>query len=214
MTLAEFEKEYKKLGTNPKTAVVDRLNKKLIKDGVDVSFLKPVIADHEEYYRTYFAVSITLCKTLDEKFAFIEDNFDLLHDWWHVDGITVFLGDCLDFDYACKKAVEYIKSDLPYVRRLGYVFFIPRLVKDRANTDKLLALLKNDDEYHVVMGEAWLLSYIAMYDTEKAYEYIKNCHLKYNIIGKAIQKICDSYVVSKENKERFKALREARKAIK
>ncbi len=214
MTLTEFKKEYASLGTNPKTAVVDKFNKKLIKNNVDVSFLKPIIADHQEYYRTYFAVSIAIRKSLDEKFEFIEDNFELLHDWWHVDGITVFLGNSLDFEYAYKKALDYVQSNLPYVRRLGYVMFIPRLVKDKANTDKLLALLKNDNEYHVVMGEAWLLSYIAMYDKEKAYTYMKECDLKYNIIGKAIQKICDSYVVSDEDKERFKGLREERKTIK
>ncbi len=212
MNLAEFEKEFHTiLGTSYKTKDVDRFNKRFIKENIDVSFLRPVLHEHEKYYRTYFQVNILQRKTKEEKMAFIEANFDLLHDWWHVDGIICFLGNSLDFDYAYSKAMEYVQSELPYVRRLGYVIFIPRLVKDKANTDKLLALLKNDDEYHVVMGEAWLLSYIAMYDVEKAYDYIKNCELKYNIIGKAIQKICDSYVVADEDKVRFKNLRAERK---
>ncbi len=211
MNLLEFEKQYKELGYNPKTAIIDKYNKKLIKEKVDVSFLKTIIAEHEEYYRTYFQVSIATRKTLEEKFTFIEENFHLLHDWWHVDILMGFLGNSITFEYAFMKAQQYVKSEMPYVRRFGYVMFIPRLVKDENKLDDLLSLLGNDDEYHVIMGEAWLLSYIAMCDTDKAYEYIKNCDLKYNIIGKAIQKICDSYVISKSDKERFKALRPIRK---
>ncbi len=213
MKLNEFKLEFSKL-ENYKTKTVDKFNQRLIKNNIDVSFLKPIIINHQEYYRTYFQVSIALSTSLDEKFKFIEDNFNLLSDWWHVDGIVVFLGNTLDFDYAYNKAQEYINSELPYVRRLGYVLFIPRLVKDKNNIDKLTKLLKNDNEYHVVMGEAWLISYLAMCDVEKTYNYIKNCDLKYNIIGKAIQKICDSYVISDKDKQRFKDLREERKKIK
>ncbi len=213
MDLRDFELDFLKL-ENYKTKTIEKFNKKLIKGNTDVDFLKPLIADHQEYYRTYFQVSIALRKNLDEKFKFIEENFNLLSDWWHTDGIVVFLENSMDFDYAFNKAKEYVKSDLPYVRRLGYVLFIPRLVRDKNNIEKLTTLLKNDDEYHVVMGEAWLISYLAMCDVEKTYDYIKKCDLKYNIIGKAIQKICDSYVISNEDKQRFKNLREERKKIK
>lgn len=213
MTFSEFEREYAKLGENPKTATVDAFNKRLIKDGVDVSFLRGQ-AEQNKYFRTYFQVSIGNRKTLDEKFAFIEENFDLLADWWHVDCLMVFLGDALDFDYALGKAQQYVKSELPYVKRFGYVMFIPRLTKDRENNNKLFSLLKNDCVHHVVMGEAWLISYIAMTDANMAFDYLKNCNLGYNIVGKAIQKICDSFVISAEDKERFKSLREQRKLIK
>ncbi len=212
MTLPEFEREFRAiLGTNYKTKDVDRFNKRFIKEDIAVSFLRPVLLEHEEYYRTYFQVSIMQLKSKEKKMAFVEDNFDLLHDWWHVDGIVSFLGDSLDFDYALSKAKEYINSELPYVRRLGYVLFIPRLVRDAKRMESLFELFKDDDAYHVVMGEAWLLSYLAMCDADRTYAYLQGCDLKYNIVGKAIQKICDSYVVSVENKERFKGLRASRK---
>ncbi len=214
MDLIEFEKEFHKvLGTNYKTKDVDRFNKRFIKENIDVSFLRAALPEKEEYYRTYFQVTIIQLFTKEEKMAFIEKNFDLLHDWWHVDGIVSFLGDSLDFDYALSKAKEYIQSELPYVRRLGYVLFIPRLVRDAKRIEPLFTLFKNDDEYYVVMGEAWLLSYLAMCDADRTYIYLQSCDLKYNIVGKAIQKICDSYVVSDEDKERFKALRTHRSAL-
>ncbi len=211
MNLREFEKEFARLGKNPKATVVDKYNRQLVKGRVDVSFLKPVIADHEEYYRTYFQVSIATRTTLDDKFAFLEDNFDLLHDWWHVDILMGYLGDSLDFDYAYQKAKQYVNSKLPYVRRFGYVLFIPRLVKEKKNLAKLFALLKDDDVYHVVMAEAWLISFLAMCDANATFDYLKHCELKYNIVGKAIQKICDSFVISPADKTRFKSLRAERK---
>ncbi len=95
-----------------------------------------------------------------------------------------------------------------------YVLFIPRLVRDASKIEPLFELFKNDEEYHVIMGEAWLISYLAMCDANRTYTYLQNCDLKYNIVGKGIQKICDSYVVSGEDKERFKGLRSSRKNIK
>ncbi len=214
MTLQEFELEFEKLGTNYKTKDVDRFCKKLIKEKIDVSFLKEIIPEKQQYYTTYYQVSIALCDTLDEKFAFIEENQELMHDWWHTDCIMKYLGNDLTFDYAYEKAKDYVKSDLPYTRRLGYVIFIPRLTKNPENISKLWGLLKNDEAYHVIMGEAWLISFLAMCDAEQTYNYLKDCNLDYAIIGKAIQKICDSYVVSKEDKEKFKSLRALKKGKK
>ncbi len=212
MNLFEFEKEFRAvLGMNYKTKDIDKFNKRFIKENIDVSFLRSALSENEEYYRTYFQVNIMQLKNKEAKMAFIENNFDLLYDWWHVDGIVSFLGDSLDFDYALSKAKEYIKSELPYARRFGYVLFIPRLVRDTEKIEPLFKLFKNDDEYHVVMGEAWLLSYLAMCDADRTYDYLQNCDLKYNIVGKAIQKICDSHVISDEDKQRFKSLRKSRK---
>ena len=66
---------------------------------------------------------------------------------------------------------------------------------------------KDDEEYYVQMAEAWLISYLGIYAPQKTFDYIKGCPLKYNIIGKGIQKICDSFRVSDEWKEKFKSLR-------
>ena len=207
MNLQELEQEFSLLGENYKTKDVDRLNKQLIKRKEDVSFLKDIVLEKQEYHRTYFQVSMGQMKNVQEQLEFIEDNFELLQDWWHVDQLTQFLAKDLTFDYAFSKAQEYVKNDLPYARRWGYVMFMPTLVKDEAGFDKLLSLFHEDKVHHVVMAEAWLISYMGMYHTERTLKLVESCPLSYNIMGKAIQKICDSYRVSKEDKERFKALR-------
>ena len=207
MNFSEFEKEFKKLGNNYKTKDVDKFNKELIKRKIDVSFLKDVVLEKQEYHRTYFQVSLGNLNCFEEQFKFIENNFSLLQDWWHVDQLQQFIKKDLTFDYAFMKAKEYIKSDMPFVRRWAYVMFMPTLVKDGNCFDKLISLLKDDNEYYVIMAEAWLISYMGIYHPERTLKYLGSCPLRYNIIGKAIQKICDSFRISNEDKEKFKELR-------
>lgn len=206
MTLIELEIEFEKLG-NYKTKDVDKLNKRLIKEKVDVSFLKDSVSVRQEFYRTYFQVSLASIKNVSDQFKFIEDNFNLLNDWWHVDILPQFLKE-FDLDFAYAKACEYIKHENPFVRRWGYVLFMPSIVKEELAFEKIVSILKNDSEYYVIMAEAWLISYLAIYHFDKTYDFIKNDNdLSYDIIGRAIQKTCDSFRVSSVNKEKIKKLR-------
>ena len=66
MTLQDLERRFTDLGDNYKTADVDRLNKRLIKEGADVSFLKNVILQKQKYHRTYFQVSMGQMQTVEE----------------------------------------------------------------------------------------------------------------------------------------------------
>ena len=213
MDLKEFEKEFATLGNDYKTKDVDRFNKGLIKRGIDVSFLRELVLEKQQYHKTYFQVSLGQMKTIEEKLDFIEENFDKLDDWWHVDQLAQFVDKQLTFDLVYNRAKEYIKSDLSFVRRWGYVIFMPSLVKDADKAEKIFKLFKDDDEYYVQMAEAWLISYLGIYAPEMTYEYLKGCPLKYNIAGKGIQKICDSYRVSDEWKRKFKDLRKFYKKI-
>ncbi len=205
--LHDFELEFSKLGRHYKTKDVDSLNKTLIKNLVDVQFLKDIILDKQQYHRTYFQVSLGLIKDINEQFRFIEDNFHLLNDWWHVDQLTQFISKELNVEYAYKKAKEYIHHSNLFARRWAYVMFMPTLVKTKEAFDKIIDLFKDDHDYYVVMAEAWLISYLGIYHPDKTLEYLKNKPLEYNIVGKAIQKVCDSYRIDDEYKEKFKNIR-------
>lgn len=192
---------------NHKTKEIDKFNKRLIKEKIDVSFLKEYIQKEQEFHRTYFQVSLAYLKTYQEKFKFIEDNFYLLNDWWHVDQLTQFIGKDIPFNYAYKKAKDYVNHSHPFARRWGYVLFIPTLVKEKEGFNKIVSLLKNDEEYYVIMAEAWLISFLAVYNQEETYNYLNNCSLNYNIISKAISKICDSFRIDSDYKKRVKMIR-------
>ena len=170
MNLSEFEAEFSQLGSNYKTKDVDRFNRTLIKRQEDVSFLKDIVLSKQEYHRTYFQVSLAEKKGIEEKFAFIEENFDKLQDWWHVDQLSQFVDKELTFDFGYEKAKVYVQSELPFARRWGYVLFMPSLVKEVCAAEKIFPLFKDDDEYYVQMAEAWLISYLGIYEPEKGFK--------------------------------------------
>ena len=207
MDIKELEVLLNNLGKNKKTKDVDKLNKILIKSKTDVSFLKDIVLDQQRYHRTYFQVSLGLIKNVEEQFKFIEDNFYNLNDWWHVDQLTQFISKDLSLDYAYKKAKEYINHPHIFARRWAYVMFMPTLVKDERSFDVIVQLLKDDNEYFVVMAEAWLISYLGIYYPDKTLEYLKTKPLEYNIVGRAIQKICDSFRINDDYKNKFKEIR-------
>lgn len=86
------------------------------------------------------------------------------------------------------------------------MLFISKLC--RGHAEKILPLMHDDDHYYVQMAEGWLIAELAVHEPETVYAWMQN-DLKYNINGKAIQKICDSFRITDEWKAEFKKLRPA-----
>ena len=193
---------------NLKTKDIVNLDKKLIKEHIDVSFLKNHCLEDELVQRTYFEVSMKQMNNYKSQFQFVEENQELLRNWWHVDQLTQYMIKPIDFDYAFNKAKKYIKHKNPFMRRWGYVLFLSNLEKDSNHTEKILSLMKDDSEYYVQMAEAWLICELAKYNLDAITKFFKNTKLKYNITGRAIQKICDSLVIDDETKKCVKTMRE------
>ena len=191
-----------------KTKDIDTYNRARIREGADVSALKAHALADPLVHRTYFQVSMGQLASIEEQLGFIEENEDLLADWWHVDQLPQFLCKPLSFDLAFERAKQYVHSDKPFTRRWGYVIFFTGLAKDKANLAPILSLMKDDDEYYVQMAEAWLLCELAVFHPGEVLDFLKTSKMKYNILGKAIQKIQDSFRISAEDKAAFRELRE------
>ena len=185
------------------TKDIDRLIARYVREGADASPLRPYVLAEQQFHRVYYYVSLEQIKSARERMAFIDRNL-LFSDWWHTDGLIRFVSD-LDFARAMSYARRYVRSADPFIRRWGYVMFISRL--GRGHADELLPLMADHDHYYVQMGEAWLIAELAVFEPEKVYLWMTDNHLNYSINGKAIQKICDSFRISNEWKERFKGLR-------
>ena len=190
-----------------KTADVDRLIHRYVRQRADASALRAHILSQQQFHRIYFYVSLEQIKGANARMEFIHRNL-LFTDWWHTDQLIRYAAK-LDFEAALGYAQEYIRSEDPFVRRWGYVMFISPL--GRKHADRLLPLMKRDEHYYVQMAEAWLLAELAIDEPEAVCQWMANCGLPYSICGKAIQKICDSYRISEAWKERLKALRPALK---
>ena len=200
-----------KLGEGYKTKDIDVLIKGYIKAGADVSELREHILEEQILHRFYYFVALKQMKDVYQRMEFIHQNL-LFSDWWHTDQLTKFVKE-IDFDTAFAHAQEYVKNDDPYIRRWGYVMFISELGRKRENLEKILTLFKNDDHYTNQMAEGWLICELAIFfPKEMLTWFVEENNLSYKINSKAIQKICDSYRITDEIKERFKSLRETMKA--
>lgn len=186
-----------------KTADIDRLIRGYVKQKADASELRPFVLSHQELHRIYFYVSLKQIQSVEERMAFIHENL-LFEDWWHTDELISFVQD-LDFETALRYAKRYVASDDPFIRRWGYVLFISKLGRGRAR--ELLPLMHDDDHYYVQMAQAWLIAELAIFEPELVHNWLAECDLRYNVTGKAVQKICDSFRISKEWKDAFKRLR-------
>ena len=203
MTKEQVQKDLDALPEHYKTGDLDRLIGRYVKAKADVSALRPYILTEQQFHRLYFYVSLEQLKTVEERMAFIHNNL-LFSDWWHTDQLIGYVAD-LDFDTALHYAAGYVHSEDSFIRRWGYVLFISKLCKGHAS--QLLPLTHDDGHYSVQMAQAWLVAELAVYEPEAVYRWFAENDLKYNINGKAIQKICDSFRICDEWKEKNKQLR-------
>lgn len=203
LTRELVQKDLNALPVHYKTGDVDRLIRRYVKEQADVSGLRSYILSEQQFHRIYYYVSLDQIKSVDQRMAFIHENL-LLSDWWHTDQIISYVAD-LDFDIALRYAKGYIHAEDPFIRRWGYVLFISKLCKGHA--EELLPLMHDDEHYYVQMAEAWLIAELAVHEPEAVCVWFQKNNLKYNINGKAIQKICDSFRVSDEWKAEYKKLR-------
>ncbi len=203
LTREQVQKDLDALPEHYKTGDVDQLIRQYVKAQADVSALRPYILSQQQLHRIYYYVSLDQIKSVDERMAFINENL-LFSDWWHTDQLIRYVAD-LDFDTALGYATDYVRSEDPFIRRWGYVLFISKLCKGHAL--ELLPLMHNDAHYYVQMAQSWLIAELAIWEPEKVYQWFQGNDLNYAINGKAIQKICDSFRISDEWKEKYKQLR-------
>lgn len=203
LTRKQVQQDLNALPEHYKTGDVDRLIRRYVKQKADVSALRPYILAQQQFHRIYYYVALEQIRDAEKRMAFIHENL-LFSDWWHTDQIIRYVAD-LDFDTAHAYARDYILSDDPFIRRWGYVLFISKLCKGHAA--QLLPLMHDDEHYYVQMAESWLIAELAVHEPETVYEWFRKNDLKYNINGKAIQKICDSFRISNEWKDSYKELR-------
>lgn len=203
MTKEQVQNDLDALPEHYKTGDLDRLIGRYVKAKADVSALRPYILTEQQFHRIYFYVSLEQLKTVEERMAFIHNNL-LFSDWWHTDQLIGYVSD-LDFDVALQYAAGYVHSEDPFIRRWGYVLFISKLC--RGHAAQLLPLTHDDEHYTVQMAQAWLVAELAAFEPEAVYRWFAENDLKYNINGKAIQKICDSFRICDDWKEKYKQLR-------
>ena len=106
-------------------------------------------------------------------------------------------------------AKELIKSKKEFEIRTGYIIMLSHFI-DNDHIDIILDILNNEEVsnfYYVNMAKAWLISVCFVKFKDKTLSFIKNNKIDTFTHNKSIQKIIESYRVSKSDKEYLRTLK-------
>ena len=151
----------------------------------------------------YFGLSLVRYKTVDEQLNFLLKDIKNAKSWAITDCATTFLKK-VSFSQFEDFFMKSYSSKYTYQRRMAYVLALKQY-KEK-DIVKILRYIQFNEEYMVMMAEAWLLSVIAITNEDKVFDYLKNCP-DLTLKRKAISKINESFRFSQISKERFKSLR-------
>ena len=100
---------------------------------------------------------------------------------------------------------QYINSEKEYEIRFALVMYLNYYLTEEY-IDLILEKIDkiNNKEYYVQMAIAWLVSFAYIKQKEKTEKYLLKNNLDKFTHNKSIQKICESYRVNVEDKEKLK----------
>lgn len=167
-------------------------------------------------------------KDFDECLRRIEQFLPYIDNWAVCDGKSpkVLLKDEARF-YA--KICEWLKSTKPYTVRFGVNMLMNFFLDERFSKEhlKLVAAIDENlfdddstgaaqasvnaarptDRYYVQMVIAWYMATALAKQWDATFPYIKGCKLSPWIHAKSIQKVCESYRITQEQKEILRGLK-------
>ncbi len=177
----------------------------LIKEFKNENF--PILKNRNCYELVFIYISINLkqLKNLAEQVFFLKNNVDIIESWATTDS-TYQLLKIKDFEDCLNFYNEFSSIDNEMMIRYAYLSFFK--FKDKKEyVDQIFECMNDSKYYYVKMVEAWLLSFIYINFPKETYDFLENSKISEEIKIKAISKICDSYRIDKEEKEKVKELR-------
>ena len=155
------------------------------------------------------ALVIANITDLDTYLSYFDSFLDKIDNWAVCDTL-VSSSKIMSKERNCffRKGRILIRSKEPFVARVGFVIFLTHCVTGHY-PKQMFPLITHyqSDSYYVGMAIAWLLSVLLIdfYDETKG--YLEENHLSKFILQKTVSKACDSYRLSKEQKDELRALK-------
>ena len=180
--------------------------RQIIKEHVKDEELKTedfVLEEYLEIDFIYFGLSLSRLKNIDDQLEFLRKNIRYAKSWAITDTVSTYVKK---HDFA--KYFEFFKAMYntkhTYERRMAYILGLKHYKDEQVL--KVLNNINENEEYMVMMAEAWLLATIAIQYPNEIFEFLKRSD-DMTLKRKTISKINESFRISDDLKERFKALR-------
>ena len=151
----------------------------------------------------YFGLALLRAYTIEEQLDFLSQNIKKAKSWVITDCAQTYLKKST-FDQFKTFYKKLYKSKYIYDRRFCYVFGLKHAKNPRI--PKIFQFLTTNEEYMVMMAEAWLLATVAITFPEEVFEFLSSINDEI-LIRKTICKINESFRISDEQKAHFKTLR-------
>ena len=185
---------------------IRKISKEILK-GNYVEFLNCKKGDYQEEVIIEGLVMAGIKCGYDEMLSLIKQFADKIYNWAICDivsfkGIKKYLPEFFgDIEY-------FIYSKNPWVVRFGFGCLLEFYLTDEY-IDRVLEYVNSVDSdfYYVQMMQAWLIATAAAKQRDKTIVFLENNKLNDFTHNKAIQKMRESYRISKEDKEYIKTLK-------
>ncbi|WP_010288840.1 DNA alkylation repair protein [Kurthia massiliensis] len=174
-----------------------------------IAFLKTVENRYFEETQLEGFVIGTMKVRPEERIPYVTAFVPKIRNWSVCDGFCSVLKDAKKHQALYWSLVErYAASDQPYEQRFAAVMILNYFVND-TYLEKALAVLDHlkHDDYYVKMGVAWAVSICFIRKPIETMPYLHNNHLDDWTYNKALSKITESLRVSKETKDRIRAMK-------
>ena len=162
-----------------------------------------ILGQYLEIDFIYFGLSLVRLDNIDAQLTFLKQNIKKAKSWVITDTISSYVRKC-PFEKYWDFYLSLYHSKHTYDRRFAYVLGLKHYQDERILG--VLDKLTLNEEYMVMMSEAWLLATIAINYPNQIFDYLSNCS-DLTLKRKAISKICDSFRFDESTKNHFKSLR-------
>ena len=184
-----FNTSYKIVGLM--TPTLKRIIQEHYKDE-DLNLSDFELGEYQEIDIAYLVIALKRAKTYKEQMEFLKNNLCFVKGWAVTDVLNQYL-----------KKVTFAEY-FPFFEHFAYIGMLKHY--DSPDIEKIVPFLRYNEEYMIMMAEAWLLATIAIKNSDFVYGLLKNMD-DVVLRNKTISKMNDSFRISKEDKARFKTLR-------
>lgn len=147
--------------------------------------------------------------SIEETFKYLEKFVPKINSWGVCDTTCSNLKITKKYTSEMWEFLEqYINSDKEYEIRFAVVMYLNYFLTEDY-IDRVLEKIDKikNKEYYVQMAIAWLISFAYIKQKEKTEKYIYKNNLDTFTFNKSIQKICESFRVNDEDKEKLRKLK-------